>query len=331
MTTSEAISEAGGRVPPGKRLLGERHSDRRATILLMAPALGFLALLAIWPFVYLIYASFTNYQLAIPLPISWVGLENFADVLGSARFWSSLKVTGVFALVNVPLQILCGLGLALLVNGVVRGREVYASLLLIPMMLVPVVVGFSWDLFLNPIYGPLNSLLKALGFAPPAWTSSATWALPTLVVADVWQWTPFCMVILLAGLRSIPKRVFEASYVDGSSTWQTFWHVTVPLLMPYMGVAFVLRFIDSFKVFDLIYVLTKGGPGTMTQNLAYYTYDVGFSRFEFGTAGALSILQLIILIVGTFIALRLIARRDKPKKAPKRATAAAGSAPATEG
>lgn len=289
--------------PAGRATDPAQRAQRRSTLILLAPALTFLALMSVWPFAYLLYASFTSYQLALPFPIEWVGFENFLKLLQTTRFWSSLAITLVFALVSVPLQIGLGLGLALLINMVEKGREVYASLFLIPMMLAPVVVGFSWNLFLNPIYGPVNAALRGMGFQPPAWSSDPSFALPTLVLVDIWQWTPLAMVILLAGLRSIPPRIFEASHVDGSTRWQTFRFVVLPMLMPYLIVALVLRFIDSFKVFDTIYILTRGGPGTATQNLAYYTYDMGFSRFEFGVAGALSIIQLIILIVGTSVIL----------------------------
>lgn len=292
--------------------------ERRANWLLLGPALIFLALMSVWPFVYLVYASFTSYQLAIPVPIEWVGFRNFTRVMSSARFWQSLGVTAIFALVAVPLQIAIGLGLALLLNTVTRGRELYASLFLIPMMVAPIVVGFSWNLFLNPIYGPLNAFLKWLGLSPPAWAQSPSWALPTLVVVDTWQWTPFVMIVLLAGLHSIPRRVYEAARVDGSNRWQTFVNIVLPMLMPYLTVAFVLRFIDSFRVFDIIYILTRGGPGTSTQNLAYYTYDLGFGRFEFGTAGALSIIQLVLLVAGTTLILQLAKRRDRAPAAAAR-------------
>jgi multiple sugar transport system permease protein len=290
------------------------NSERRGVWLLLTPALLFLALMSAWPFVYLVYASFTSYQLTIPIPIEWVGLDNFKSVMGHARFWSSLGITAVFALVSVPLQLAIGLALALLLNGLVRGRELYASLLLIPMMLAPIVVGFAWNLFFNPVYGPFNAALRGLGLDPPALAQSSVWALPTVVLVDIWQWTPFVMVILLAGLRSIPPRVYEAARVDGSTTWQTFVHVVLPMLQPYITIAFVLRFIDSFKVFDVLYILTKGGPGTSTQNLAYYTYDLGFNRFEFGPAGALSLIQLALLTVGVTVILRLGSRRDKAAK-----------------
>lgn len=295
----------------GPKKIPDDAAERRATWMLLGPALAFLAALSIWPFVYLLYASFTSYQLAIPIPIEWVGLKNFGRVISNPRFLSSLQITLIFALVAVPLQIVLGLLLALLLNGVTRGREVYASLFLIPMMVAPIVVGFAWNLFTNPIYGPLNAALKALGFNPPAWASSPEWALPTLVLVDTWQWTPFVMVVLLAGLKAIPARIYEAARVDGSNRWQTFAHVVLPMLYPYLTVAFVLRFIDSFRVFDTIYILTRGGPGTSTQNLAYYTYDMGFGRFEFGIAGALSIIQLILLIGGTSLILGLAKRRDR--------------------
>ncbi|PYE23917.1 carbohydrate ABC transporter membrane protein 1 (CUT1 family) [Rhizobium sp. PP-CC-3A-592] len=304
------IAVQGAALPPATRNR-DTAAERRATLFLLGPAMTFLALLSIWPFAYLIYASFTSYQLAIPIPIEWVGIDNFTRMMSNPRFWRSLGITVIFALVAVPLQIVAGLGMALLLNGVTRGREVYASLFLIPMMVAPIVVGFSWNLFLNPIYGPLNSFLKAIGLNPPAWAQSPEWALPTLVVVDTWQWTPFVMIVLLAGLNSIPQRVYEAARVDGSTRWQTFVNIVLPMLFPYMMVAFVLRFIDSFRVFDIIYILTRGGPGTATQNLAYYTYDMGFGRFEFSIAGALSIIQLVLLTVGTMAILGFAKRRDK--------------------
>ncbi|MDQ0323279.1 multiple sugar transport system permease protein [Pararhizobium capsulatum DSM 1112] len=307
MTT---IPVQGTALPPATKTSDNRR-ERRATLFLLGPALTFLAVLSVWPFVYLIYASFTSYQLAIPIPIEWVGVDNFTRMMTNPRFWSSLGITGIFALVAVPLQIVAGLSMALLLNGVTRGREFYASLFLIPMMVAPIVVGFSWNLFLNPIYGPLNNLLKAIGFDPPAWAQSPDWALPTLVVVDTWQWTPFVMIVLLAGLNSIPQRVYEAARVDGSNRWQTFVHIVLPMLFPYMMVAFVLRFIDSFRVFDIIYILTRGGPGTATQNLAYYTYDMGFGRFEFSIAGALSIIQLVLLTGGTMAILSFAKSREK--------------------
>jgi multiple sugar transport system permease protein len=299
-------------VDAGRSLRGPsdaaRRAERRSTWMLLAPALAFLFVMAVWPFAYLLYASFTSYQLAVPIPIEFVGVDNFTSLLQGERFWSSLGITAIFALVAVPLQIVIGLGLALLINSVARGREFYASLFLIPMMLAPIVVGFAWNLFLNPIYGPLNSALRGMGLSPPAWAQSPEWALPTIVLVDIWQWTPLVMVILLAGLRAIPATVFEAARVDGSSRVQTFFNVVLPMLTPYIVVAFVLRFIDSFKVFDVIYILTRGGPGTATQNLAYFTYDLGFNRFEFGAAGALSIIQLVVLIVGTSLILSLARR-----------------------
>lgn len=307
MTT---IPVQGAALPPSARQ-EKKSGEWRATLFLLGPALTFLALMAVWPFLYLIYASFTSYQLAIPIPIEWVGLDNFTRMMWSPRFWSSLGITAIFALVAVPLQIVAGLGMALLLNGIVRGREFYASLFLIPMMVAPIVVGFSWNLFLNPIYGPLNNFLKAIGIDPPAWAQSPDWALPTLVVVDTWQWTPFVMIVLLAGLNSIPQRVYEAAKVDGSNRWQTFANIVLPMLFPYMMVAFVLRFIDSFRVFDIIYILTRGGPGTATQNLAYYTYDMGFGRFEFSIAGALSIIQLVLLTGGTMAILSFAKRRDR--------------------
>ena len=282
----------------------------RSGWLLLAPALTFLTVMAIGPLVYVLYGAFTRYTLAIPTPVTFNGVDNFVAVLGSERFRSDLKVTALFGLVNVPLQIVIGLAVAMVLNRLRWGRSLFVTLLLLPMIVAPIVVGFAWDLFLNPIYGPLNAALEGVGLSSRDWTGSPSLALPTVMAVDNWQWFPFTMIILLAGLQSIPSHIYEAARVDGSSWAQTFVHVTLPLLMPYVLVAFVLRFIDSFKLFDVIYILTKGGPGTRTENLGYLTYAQGFTQFDIGRAAALSLVQLVMVTAVTVGAIAVLRRRS---------------------
>ncbi len=296
-----------------------RVAKDRTGWLLIGPALVFLTVMAIGPLLFVLYGAFTRYTLAIPTPVTFNGLDNFNKVLGSSRFRSDLKVTALFGLVSVPLQILVGLALAMLLNRLRWGRQIFVTLLLLPMIVAPIVVGFAWDLFLNPIYGPLNSALEGLGLSGHNWTGSAALALPTVMFVDSWQWFPFVMIILLAGLQAIPPRIYEAARVDGSSWTQTFRNVTLPLLLPYILVAFVLRFIDSFKIFDVLYILTKGGPGTRTENLGYYTYSLGFTQFDIGQAAALSLIQLFIVTVVTAVAIAVL-RRRRLQQTPRGAT-----------
>ncbi len=296
-----------------------RVAKDRTGWLLIGPALVFLTVMAIGPLLFVLYGAFTRYTLAIPTPVTFNGLDNFTKVLGSSRFRSDLKVTALFGLVNVLLQILVGLALAMLLNRLRWGRQIFVTLLLLPMIVAPIVVGFAWDLFLNPIYGPLNSALEGLGLSGHNWTGSAALALPTVMFVDSWQWFPFVMIILLAGLQAIPPRIYEAARVDGSSWTQTFRNVTLPLLLPYILVAFVLRFIDSFKIFDVLYILTKGGPGTRTENLGYYTYSLGFTQFDIGQAAALSLIQLFIVTVVTAVAIAVL-RRRRLQQTPRGAT-----------
>jgi len=177
------------------------------------------------------------------------------------------------------------------------------------MMIAPAVVAFIWKMIYNPYWGPLNYIIfQLVGKKGPSWASDPILALPALLVADIWQWTPFTVILLLAGLQSLPRSVYEAAYIDGSSSWQVFKNITLPLMYPFVYLAFILRVIDSFKIFDFIYIITKGGPGTVTENLAWFTYETGFVGFDIGWASALSIIQLIIIIIVAQFALKALGR-----------------------
>ena len=265
------------------------HSERRGAYLLIAPTLAVLLALSIYPLIYSIKISFQS-QTGAPT------LQNFTRLVTDQFFVSALAHTFIYAAIALTVEFLIGLALAVLLNGQMRGRGAFRSLLLVPMMLPAVVVGVVWRLMLNSNFGAVNGTLKELGMNTEAltWTASPKLAMASVIIADVWQWTPFMFLILLAGLQAIPQEPYEAALVDGSSAWQTFRHVTLPLLKPAILIALLLRSMDLLRVFDHIFIITEGGPGFATETLSLYIYRTAFRFSNFGYAAAMSFVLLII-------------------------------------
>lgn len=264
---------------------------------MMAPTLAMLAANSIFPLFYAVIVSFKNYQILIPVPHRWVGFTNYAHIFSDHLFWSSLSVTFWFLAGVVFLQFPVGLGLALLLNRLRRFQDLLATLLLIPTIVSSAVAAFQWVQLFNYRFGPVNYFLGLLHLGQPTWTADPALALPSLVFVDFWQWTPFMTLLLFAGLRSLPGSIVEAARMDGSTSWQVVMRIYLPLLRPVIGIALILRVLMAFKLFDIIYVLTAGGPGTVTENLAFFTYVQGFRYFNLGYGSALAILQLIVVAV----------------------------------
>jgi multiple sugar transport system permease protein len=274
-----------------------RDGARRLGWWMMAPTLAVLAANSIFPLIYALTVSFRNYQILIPVPHRWVGFANYYKIFGDHLFWSSLGVTMWFLAGVVFLQFPLGMALALLLHRLRRFQDVLATLLLIPTIVSSAVAGFQWVQLFNYSFGPINYFLGLLHLGRPTWTADPSLALPALIFVDLWQWTPFMTLLLFAGLRSLPESVVEAARMDGSTAWQIVWRIYLPLLRPIIGIALVLRVLMTFKLFDIIYVLTAGGPGTVTENLAFFTYIQGFRYFNLGYASALAILQLIVVSI----------------------------------
>ena len=276
-------------------------SDRTLAYLLLAPTVAVLFALSVYPLIYSIRISFQG-----PAG-NWTG-ENFVRMASDRFFISALAHTFVYAAVALTLEFLIGLALALLLNTHIRGRGVFRALLLLPMMLPPVVVGVVWRLMLNSNFGAVNGTLKSIGVNTDAltWTASPVLAMASVIVADVWQWTPFMFLILLAGLQAIPQEPYEAALIDGSSAWQTFIHVTLPLLKPAILIALLLRTMDLLRVFDQIFILTEGGPGFATETASLYIYRTAFRFSNFGYAAAMSFVLLAVTNIISVGYLRLL-------------------------
>lgn len=275
----------------------EPDSASRLGWLMMAPTLAVLAANSIFPLFYAVTVSFKNYQLLIPGVHRWVGFANYGKVFHDALFWSSLQVTLWFIAGVLFVQFPVGLALALLLNRLRQFQDVLVTMLLIPTIISGSVAAFQWTQLFNYQFGPINYFLGVLHWGQPTWTADPALALPSLIFVDCWQWTPFMTLLLFAGLRSLPSVIVEAARMDGSTAWQIVWRIYLPLLRPVIGIALILRILMAFKVFDIIYVLTAGGPGAVTENLAFLTYVQGFRYFNLGYASALAILQLIVVAI----------------------------------
>jgi multiple sugar transport system permease protein len=271
------------------RALPRNASDRGLAYVLLAPTVAVLFALTIYPLIYSVKISLQGES------GNWT-LQNFTRFIGDQFFLSALAHTVVYAAIALTFEFLIGLSLALLLNEQMRGRGVFRALLLLPMMLPPVVVGVVWRLMLNSNFGAVNGTLKRFGLNTDAltWTASPKLAMATVVIADIWQWTPFMFLILLAGLQAIPQEPYEAALIDGASAWQTFRHVTLPLLQPAILIALLLRTMDLLRVFDQIFILTEGGPGFATETVSLYIYRTAFRFSNFGYAAAMSFVLLLI-------------------------------------
>lgn len=275
----------------------------------MLPALLFLVAIAIAPLIYSLAVSFQRYNLMNPERQGFIGLRNYRLLLESPEFWNSLIVTFQFVAMSVSVELVLGLTLAVVLSRDVPGISAFRSFLLVPLAMAPVVVGLLWRFMLSTEAGIINYVVSMMGFDRTDFLSNTTLALPVIALVDIWQWTPFMFLILLAGIQALPHEPFEAAAIDGASTWQTLVHITLPMLRYPILVAVLLRTIDAFRVYDLIYMMTRGGPIDATDTLSWSIYNDGFRIFNMGYASALSWMMLIIVTIVVTVFIRLIAGR----------------------
>jgi len=270
-------------------------------ILLVMPAFIILAIVYIYPLAYDIYLSLSRWNLTDvpPSPITFIGFKNYVDLFSDETFQKVLYNSLFFTGVSVPCEFFLGLALALLINKNIKGKNVITTILALPMMIAPVVAALTWRWLYAYDYGILNFLLNRLfGIEPLLWMSDINIAMYSVIIADVWITAPFMMLILYAGLQMIPTERYEAAKVDGASSWQMFRYVTLPSLKGVLLVALMVRTIDAFtKLFDVVYVITGGGPVYATEVLPTYAYKVGLAFFRLGAGAAISIITLLIAAV----------------------------------
>jgi multiple sugar transport system permease protein len=269
-----------------------------------SPSLFLIALVIVFPLLYAFWLSFRDFDLSIGPGHEYVGFRNYTEALfGDRRFVESVWNTAVIILPSLVAELLLGLGLALLLSRVIKGRPIITALLAIPAMVSPVMAAMAWRMLFGVKYGAINNLGRQAGVLDVYfdWFSTPFLSIVTIVLVEVWHNTPFMMLVLLAGLQSIPQELYESARVDGASAWQTFWSITLPLLKFTMAVGIMIRMIDLTKLFGLIFVLTYGGPGGATETVAFTTYLVGFNDFRMSYASALA-----YLIVGGVLILTLV-------------------------
>jgi multiple sugar transport system permease protein len=278
-----------------------KFRKRKIAILFVLPATLTLLVITIFPLLYELRLAFMSWELAMGAAPKFVGLQNFIKILTQdPRFWSSLRVTAILTTVGVTIQLILGTGIALLLDRLGRWRSFMVSLFLIPVMIAPVVAGFQFRMIYHNQFGPLNYIIERLSFGHwqgLAWIADPKVALFAVMMTDVWQWTPFLMLIVLAGLQTVSQDMYDAADIDGASAWQSFWHVTVPLISSVAVVGVLIRIMDMFKLFDIIYLVTGGGPGDVTETISFYTYLQGFKFFSLGYTAAMAFLQLIVITV----------------------------------
>lgn len=282
-----------------------RALSRNAGLLYVLPATILLILITLFPFLYLIYNSLMRWNLQRAyLGQAFIGLENYRNMLADPLFWDAIRVTAVATVSIVVVQLVLGMILALLLSRQMAGRRVLRSLFLLPLITTPVVVGLTWRMLFNADLGMINYVLRSAGLPEPLWLASTTWALPSIVITDTWQVVPFVTLMFVAGLQSLPVEPREAATIDGASPIRIFFDITLPQLRPLIFLAMLFRVTDALRLFDLIYVMTSGGPANATQTLNLYAFKVGFTFLDIGYGSALAVALMAICVGLSLIIIR---------------------------
>jgi multiple sugar transport system permease protein len=292
------------------------HSSRRSPFrdptryVFILPASIMILVFSIFPLFFSLVLSFVNWDLSrLQGGITFAGLNNFIQLFSDKRFWNTARVTLIFVVGGVVLQYIVGLGVALLLNQEVRFRRFFRVVFLMPMMLTPAAVGYVGRMLFNETQGPVNDLIRHLGGPIVPWLSNALVALPTLILVDTWEWVPFMIIVLLAGLKSLPTDVFEAAAADGASSFQIFTHITFPMILPTSVTVILIRGLEAFKLFDIVAVMTGGGPGNATESVTWYAYLTALTFGRLGYASGIAYCLLIIVTIFSWVFLRSMRRR----------------------
>ena len=277
-------------------------------MLLIGPNLLLFAIFTYWPLLYNLYLSFVRWNFLRPTK-PFVGLDNYIDVFTNRQFWAIVGNTVTFAVWSVGLTLLLGLALALLINQPLRYRNVARAVLFSPVIMSGAVVAVVWSYIFDPRYGLLDQLLGFVGLNSPDWLNSPTWAMPAVIIVYVWKNLGYAVVIYLAGLQGIPRELYDAARVDGAGAWARFWNVTLPGLSPVAFFLSVTSILATFQSFDIVKVLTNGGPANATSTLILYLYELGFVSYDAGEAGVVAVVLFLIMLVLTLIQVRYLERQ----------------------
>lgn len=296
-STTTAIDRAAG--VPG------RAPDRYFKHQLIAPAIFLLLLIGLFPLIYSLIVSFQRITM-LEEDHSFAGLINYAQLFQDKRLWQSLLHTAIITVIALPLELIFGLLMAQLFLERLPGRQIFVSLLMLPTVISPIVAGATWRLLFDNQYGPINQILGWIAGERVAalWNVNPNLVYPAILLCEIWQWTPFMFLILLAALSNVDRSLTEAAEIDGAGYWRIFRRIVLPAIWPVMAIAILIRSLDLVRIFDIIWALTAGGPGTMTETISIYTYTQGFNQFETSYTAAMAFLVIALLTVIVIWAIR---------------------------
>ena len=290
-------SSAGG----GHQAIG----DKNVKYLLIWPAVLILLLIGLFPIIYTLLVSFQNINM-LEEDTSFSGFMHYAALFSDGRLWLSILHTLIFTAVALPIELILGLAMAYLFLDRMPGRQIFVALLVLPVMISPIVAGATWRLLFDNRFGPINQILGWITGETQTilWLVNPTFVYPAILLAEIWQWTPFMFLLLLAGLSNVDQSQLEAAELDGASWWRTFTKIVLPAIRPVLAIALLIRALDLLRLFDVVWALTKGGPGTMTETISIYAYVQGFQQFETSYTAAIAIMIIILLSVVVILALK---------------------------
>ena len=279
--------------------------ERNLKILFPLPAVAFVVVMMLFPVLYTLFLSFTNWNLTSGMPLSLVWFKSYLRVFNEPRFISAVGRTFSFTLLAVAVETVLGLALALLLNRDFKGKSAMKLILLLPLVATPVAIGIVWNLFFDPTIGFMNYMLSLLGLPMSEWVSNVKTVIPSLALVDIWQWTPMVTLIVLAGLAGLSQEPFESAKVDGANALQTFTQITLPMIAPTLLTAMILRSIDALKTFDIIYAMTGGGPGYASETLNIMAFKYSFEYFRMGQSSVILIFLFVLVLLLSMAIMRL--------------------------
>jgi len=281
--------------------------ERNFKYLLVGPAIFVLLLIGVFPLVYLLIVSFQGITMT-ETSTDFIGADNYRQLFDDARLWQSLLHTVVITAIALPIELALGLAMAQLFLDRIPGRPIFIALLVLPVVISPIVSGATWALMFNHRFGPINQIVGWIAGKETIllWTINPNLVYPAIIAAEVWQWTPFMFLLLLAALAGVDKSQLEAAAIDGAGWWRTFYRIVLPAITPVMTIAVLIRGLDLFRLFDIVWALTKGGPGTMTETVSIFTYVKGFQQFETSYTAAVALLVVVLLSAVVMILLRRV-------------------------
>lgn len=275
----------------------EKIAKKWAHLIYLVPAIAIMVIVVLYPLLNALYVSFHQWDLATGGRMFFIGWQNYRETIQDAYFWSANGRALLFVLIVVPMELILGTIIAILLNNDIKGQRFFRLIFIVPMMITPIIVALLWKIIYDAQFGLLNYLLSLLGIPPQVWLGDPQLALFAVAILDIWQNTPFIILLVLAGLQTIPLEIYQAALVDGAGKWQRFRFITLPHLQKTLLLGAIFRVVDSFRIFDTIFGLTRGGPGRATEVISIYTYKTGFSLFKLGLSASQSFMLLLLTLL----------------------------------